>query len=127
MIGSATGTDLVDLRATGNAAVAGQLLGRAILIRSAGLDLAQSGAIGSGASETIDVQATGNANVAGQVLGGDILLSAAALNLPAPARSATRPRPDRLCARPGQWTATGACSAARSSPTPAASTKARPA
>ena len=56
--------------------------GRAILLRAAALDLAQTGAIGTTTSETVDAQVTGNAAVAGQILGVDILLSAATVNLP---------------------------------------------
>jgi hypothetical protein len=72
-----------DIRATGNASIAGRITGASILLRSAGLDVAATGAVGTAATGTTDIAATGNATIAGQILGTNIILRSAGLDVAA--------------------------------------------
>jgi filamentous hemagglutinin family protein len=70
-----------ELRATDNANVAGQVMGRTILIESASLDIAGTGLVGSPATLTTELRTTGASTIAGGVLGSDILVTAAGINV----------------------------------------------
>ena len=71
------------MRATGNASVAGTILGRNILLASNALTVTGTGIIGGAATDQTELRTTGNSAISGRVLGRSILVTAAAVNVAA--------------------------------------------